>query len=158
MEICGYDPGLLSGIVLAGANQKDNPEAILTAMEVSELRLEGVDLAVLSACETGLGTSAGGEGVLGLQRSFQVAGARSVVAGLWQVPDDATRKLMSEFYQNLWTRKMSKVEALRAAQIWMLKEGAKRGMTYAKDDAEAQKSQSLPPFYWAGFVLAGDWR
>ena len=78
---------------------------------------------MLSACETGLGQSAGGEGLLGLQRAFHAAGARSVVASLWSVADEPTRALMSRFYANLWGRRMSKLEALIEAQRWMLREG-----------------------------------
>ena len=73
----GLHPGLLSGVVLAGANHPaddDGDDGILTALEVSEMDLGHVELATLSACETGLGQAAGGEGLLGLQRAFQVAG------------------------------------------------------------------------------------
>ena len=72
-------PGLLSGLVLAGANQPVDPthdDGILTALEVEELDLSGMELATLSACQTGLGKAVGGEGALGLQRAFQIAGAR----------------------------------------------------------------------------------
>jgi CHAT domain-containing protein len=91
--ISGFHPGLLSGLVLAGANRPvatNADDGILTALEVAELDLSGVELAALSACETGLGETAAGEGLLGLQRAFQTAGARSVVASLWQVDDEAT--------------------------------------------------------------------
>ena len=95
--VAGFHPGLLSGLALAGANVRPTPlgkdDGILTALEVAELDLAKVDLAVLSACETGLGEVAGGEGLLGLQRAFQVAGARSVVASLWKVPDIQTQRL-----------------------------------------------------------------
>jgi CHAT domain-containing protein len=91
---------------LAGANVRPTPighdDGILTALKVAELDLSGVELAVLSACETGLGEVAGGEGLLGLQRAFQVAGAHSVVASLWKVGDEPTRALMARFYENLW--------------------------------------------------------
>ena len=85
------NPMLLSGLVLAGANA--SPEkGILTAEEVLGLDLRGCELAVLSACETGLGKEvAGGEGVLGLQRAFQAAGARTTVVSLWSVNDAATK-------------------------------------------------------------------
>ena len=93
-RVRGYDPGLLSGLALAGANDptaatEDGDDGILTAEEVATLDLRGVDLVVLSACETGLGEVAGGEGLLGLQRAFQVAGARTTVASLWKVGDVA---------------------------------------------------------------------
>ena len=117
---------------MAGANQAGKLSAtdaaagggdngILTAEEISAQNLEGVQLVVLSACETGLGKAAGGEGLLGLQRSFQAAGARAVVASLWQVPDEETKALMGEFYTNLWQKKLSPLESLRQAQLAMLR-------------------------------------
>jgi CHAT domain-containing protein len=165
--ISGWHPGLLSGLVLAGANrpaEPDRDDGILTALEVAELDLRGVELAVLSACETGLGEVAGGEGLLGLQRAFQVAGAQSVVASLWQVDDESTRKLMERFYENLWHNKMSKLEALRQAQLALLREGRTRGPGATQPDDPKKKAQAkplearTPPFFWAGFVLSGDWR
>jgi CHAT domain-containing protein len=162
-DVAGFHPGLLSGLVLAGANRPvdaTKDDGILTAMEVETLDLTRVELATLSACETGLGEQAGGEGLLGLQRAFQVAGARSVVAGLWQVDDKATRDLMTRFYENLWKKKLPKLEALRQAQLWMLTEGAKRGMIDVKVPRErlAKEDGRLPPYYWAAFALSGDWR
>ncbi|HUT95173.1 MAG TPA: CHAT domain-containing tetratricopeptide repeat protein [Thermoguttaceae bacterium] len=159
--LAALHPGLLSGLALAGANTPVQPGAddgILTADEVASLNLGGVDLAVLSACETGLGPVAGGEGVLGLQRAFQVSGARSVVATLWKVSDEATRQLMERFYENLWDRKMPKLEALRQAQLAMLREGPNRGMALVKKEGEPEKPRRVPPYYWAAFVLSGDWR
>jgi CHAT domain-containing protein len=158
-EMIGFHPGLLSGLVLAGANRPVQPEqddGILTALEVAQLDLSRVDLATLSACETGLGKWAAGEGLLGLQRAFQVAGAHSVLATLWTIDDEAGRQLMIDFYDNLWGKKMSRVEALRAAQLTMLQEGIKRGLDLKTWPAEQQRR--VPPFYWAGFVLSGDWR
>jgi CHAT domain-containing protein/tetratricopeptide (TPR) repeat protein len=159
--VVGWHPGLLSGIVLAGANKASVGSAgVLTALDVAEMGLERCDLVVLSACETGLGERAGGEGVLGLQRAFQVAGARSVVASLWEVPDEATRALMVRFYEKLWDRKkpLPRLEALRQAQLLMLREGRKR--LALREDLEKDKGKAprLPPYYWAGFVLSGDWR
>ena len=119
---------------------------------MAELDLRGVELVVLSACDTGRGWVAGGEGVFGLQRAFQVAGARSVVATLWSVNDASSQALMSQFYRNLWEKKLPKAEALRQAQLWMLKEGGSRGVVRAESDGPA------PPYYWAGFVLSGEWR
>jgi CHAT domain-containing protein/Flp pilus assembly protein TadD len=123
-DVVGLHPGLLSGLVMAGANRPTSAQrddGILTALEVGALDLSGVELAVLSACETGLGAVAGGEGLLGLQRAFQVAGTRSVVAGLWTVDDRATRSLMVDFYDNLWSKRLSRLEALRQAQLNMLR-------------------------------------
>ena len=155
-SISGFNPGLLSGLVLAGANRSSEPgqdDGILTALAVADLDLRKVELVVLSACETGLGQEAGGEGILGLQRAFQVAGAKSVVASLWSVDDEATRKLMERFYENHWQKKMSKADALRQAQLSMLRGELVRGA-----EVEREKDNRLPPFYWAAFVLSGDWR
>jgi CHAT domain-containing protein len=156
----GFHPGLLSGIVLTGANLPPvdgKDDGILTALEVGELDLSNVELATLSACETGLGATAGGEGVLGLQRAFQVAGARATVTSLWKIHDNATRSLMIDFYENLWTKKMSKIEALRQAQLNMLRNGANRGEKFLPDHPP-DKNHRMPPYYWAAFVLSGDWR
>jgi CHAT domain-containing protein len=162
----GYHPGLLSGLALTGANtppERGGDDGILTALEVAALDLSNVELAVLSACDTGLGEVAGGEGVLGLQRAFQVAGAKTTITSLWKVSDEHTQILMQRFYENLWEKGMGKLEALRQAQLWMLREGGKPGSAAARGvervhRASAQKSGRLPPYYWAAFVLSGDWR
>jgi CHAT domain-containing protein len=167
--VAGFHPGLLSGIVLAGANRPATPDqddGILTALSVEERDLSNVDLAVLSACETGLGQSAGGEGMLGLQRAFQVAGARTVVASLWKVPDVQTQELMARFYDNLWAKKMPKLAALREAQIWLLHGGTaelavaqSRGVGGVEHSAPTPDAGGrLPPQFWAAFELSGDWR
>jgi CHAT domain-containing protein len=159
-DTAAADPGLLSGLVLAGANAPPSDgrdDGILTALEVSQLDLGKVDLATLSACETGLGETAGGEGLLGLQRAFQVAGAKTVVATLWKIDDSASRALMSQFYENLWKKKLPKIEALRQAQLTMLREGIKRGIELDAERPPSQKHR-MPPFYWAAFELSGDWR
>ena len=171
-------PGLLSGLVFAGVNHFDRrpAETILTALEVAELGLVNVNLVALSACDTGRGLVAGGEGVLGLQRAFQLAGARTTVTSLWKVDDDATQALMSEFYRNLWQKKLPKLEALRQAQLTLLRDYGLRGgdvvklrgpgeitpvgrakLAQAKEAPRAVEHE-LPPFYWAAFVLSGDWR
>jgi len=151
-DAVGRHPGLLSGIVFAGVNRPDRQpaETILTALEAAEMELEKVELVVLSACDTGRGQVAGGEGVLGLQRAFQLAGAHSVVASLWKVPDEATQKLMAEFYKNLWEKKVSKLEALRQAQLTLLHEfkpnGAPaRGGVQAKGPMRVEDLPELPP-------------
>jgi CHAT domain-containing protein len=162
-------PGLLAGVALAGANlpsragegetdegKTAQDDGLLTAEEVTTLDLTGVELTVLSACDTGLGRIAGGEGLLGLQRAFQVAGARTVVASFWQVHDRATRALMQRFYENLWSRDMSRLAALREAQIWMLDASANETDLRLSD--EAYHDGRLAPRYWAAFVLSGEWR
>lgn len=170
-------PGQLSGLVMAGANRpvtagEQQDDGILRAAEIEASSLQGVNLVVLSACETGLGAVAGGEGLTGLQRAFHVAGARSVIASLWKVDDRATQELMRRFYTNLWIRKMSKLDALRQAQLWMLRHpqelaamGVNDAMTRGKprerkpDDAGQRKAKDrTDPFFWAAFQLSGDWK
>ena len=173
--VTGENPGLLSGLVLAGANlppKENGDDGILTASEVAELDLTGVELAILSACETGLGKTAGGEGIFGLQRAFQLAGARTVVASSWKVPDLSTKELMVRFYGNLWENKMGKLEALREAQLWVMKEGKAAGLDRGIDDESvvvkdtkkeplkvvgSTKGEMLPPIYWAAWILSGAW-
>ena len=173
-KISELHPGLLSGIALAGANSvKNRPgpdqadtvldDGVFTALEVASLDLGRVELAVLSACETGLGQSAGGEGLLGLQRSFQVAGARSTVASLWKVDDTATQVLMIEFYRNLWDKKLSKTESPRQAQLTMLnrydsrqQKLVSRGLKLVTPAQGSEESAPLAPYYWAAFMLSGD--
>lgn len=157
------NPLALTGVVLAGANRRATgatPEGaaggILTGEEVDACDLRDTELVVLSACETGLGAVAGGEGVFGLQRAFHLAGARTVVASLWKVDDTATKTLMVEFYRNLWEKKRSRIEALREAQSTMLHQyDFRRGELRP---ADAEKDAQPPPFFWAAFVLSGDWR
>ncbi|HWM89305.1 MAG TPA: CHAT domain-containing protein [Thermoanaerobaculia bacterium] len=117
---------------------RDN--GLLQAWEVlEELRLDA-DLVALSACDSGLGKEMGGEGLVGLVRAFQFAGARSVLASLWSVSDVSTADLMKRFYGYLQDGR-SKDEALRAAQVDLI------------------RSQDFShPYYWAAFQLTGDWR
>lgn len=166
--VAGFHPGLLSGLALAGASSSSTPkweddDGVLTALEVGSLDLRQVEMVVLSACETGLGASAGGEGILGLQRAFQIAGARTTVASLWQVDDLATRLLMERFYRNLWIEGMGKLEALREAQRWMLREGGEALREPAVGSRGGRRpwesdTPALSPRLWAGMVLSGDWR
>ena len=121
--------------------------------------MDGVELVVLSACDTGLGKSVAGEGVLGLQRAFQSAGACSVIASLCRVDDQATQTLMVEFYKNLWSRKLGKLQALREAQLTMLhtydiQPGSPRGVKVVSENS-VPGSGRLSPRYWAAFVLSG---
>lgn len=161
--IVGLHPGLLSGIALAGADRfpagPDRDDGILTALEVAALDLSGVELVVLSSCSTGLGAQVSGEGLLGLQRACQAAGARAVVASLWEVRVGETRELMHRFYENLWQKGMPKAEALRQAQLAMLRRDA-----VGEDGARAPTRPGTapptraPPSSWAAWVLSGDWR
>jgi CHAT domain-containing protein len=166
--VAGFHPGLLSGIALAGANRDPVPigedDGILTALEVAELDLSELELAVLSACETGLGEVAGGEGLIGLQRAFHVAGAHAVIASLWKIDDQATRALMGRFYKNLWGQGLAPMVALREAQLSILRgECDVVGGTVARDlkgtDADSAgrpNAERLPPYYWAAFVVSMD--
>jgi len=168
-DAAGMSPGLLSGIALAGANlppDEEQGDGILSAEEVATLDLSRCEVCVLSCCQTGLGETVGGEGLLGLQRAFQVAGARTTITSLWKVEDEPTRALMVRFYQNLWKENKGTLEALREAQLWMLKEGVVRGVVLVREKKSAPNSKPAPtplvnrvsPKYWAAFVLAGDWR
>jgi CHAT domain-containing protein len=168
-----YPPGLLSGLAMAGANHpSENPDdphdGILRSSEIETSSLQGVDLVVLSACETGLGAVAGGEGLTGLQRAFQVAGARTVVASLWQVDDRATQELMTQFYTNLWVKKQSKIDALRNAQLHLLRnpvlpDGTKLTRGRINDEKPVvpdpeNSRDTTDPYFWAAWTLSGDWR
>jgi CHAT domain-containing protein len=177
----GRNPLVRSGLVLAGAN-RSAAQGILTAEEVADLDLRGVELAVLSACDTALGKEVAGEGVLGLQRAFQAAGARSLLISLWSVNDAATSVLMEEFYKNLWIKGMSKLKALQQAQLMVLRDHdrvakrarelhkllAKRGVSeqllgsrgIGKQAGDLPKGGKVQkgshPALWAAFVLSGD--
>jgi CHAT domain-containing protein len=165
-------PSVLSGLVLAGANRQGDEAApdhgILTAEGLLGVRLEGLELAVLSACETGLGEEGGGEGVYGLQRAFHVAGCKNVVASLWKVDDGATQALMLLFYKNLWEKKLDAAEALRQAQLTLYRHpeavelAAKRGLIDFSEsalpkvtDKPGEKSPRSPAAHWAAFTFSG---
>lgn len=139
---CGDgNPLLHSGLVFAGAN-KNRDVSILTAQQIASLDLNGVDLAVLSACNTGGGELTDGEGVLGLERAFHIAGARSVVMSLWPVDDAITSRYMRTFYVQLLAHKAQPADA-----VW----SADRTMLLARRSA----GLSTHPWYWAGFVASG---
>ena len=144
------NPLLLSGLALAWANRRDKArtsedDGILTAEEIASLNLQGTEWAVLSACDTGLGEIKAGEGVFGLRRAFQVAGARTVIMSLWSVEDAAARVWMRALYDGRFQQGLATADAVRHASRTVLAERrAKRLTTH--------------PFYWAGFVAAGDWR
>ncbi|MEM6532272.1 MAG: tetratricopeptide repeat protein [Myxococcota bacterium] len=135
-------PLLRTGLALTGANRgvegrgrRDGDDGILTAMEVLAMDLQGTELVVLSACETGLGTRYEGQGVAGLRSAFQEAGARAVLATLWSVDDAATQRFMVEFYRRILDGVEPAVALREVQQVFI-------------DD-------NLSPYYWAPFVLAG---
>jgi len=135
-------PMIRSGLILAGANHAwktgrplgNREDGILTAYEISQMDLRNTELVVLSACETGLGHIEGNEGVYGLQRAFKIAGVKTIVMSLWQVPDYQTQELMTVFYQKWLLGKMPVRQALQAAQKEM-------------------RDKGYEPYYWAGFVV-----
>ncbi len=147
MELVGKtrNPLAESGLVLAGANRRPSiPEesrGLLTAEELIGVDLSQARLVTLSACETGRGEEATGQGVLGLRSAFLAAGAQSLVMSLWKVSDEATRALMEKFYQNLWERRLKPLAALIDAQ-------------------RALRTSPIPelsaPASWAGWVLVGN--
>ena len=142
---CGNgNPLLRSGLVFAGANQ-NRDASILTAQQIASIDLSGVDWAVLSACNTGNGELHDGEGVLGLQRAFRVAGAHSVIMTLWPVDDDVTRQFMHELYSQRLGQ-----HATTADAVW---NSARKLLL---DRRAAGKSTN--PWYWAGFVGTGAWQ
>ena len=141
-------PLLLSGLALAGANVRSRSgtdDGILTAEEIAGLDLQGTEWAVLSACDTGLGEIRAGEGVFGLRRAFQIAGARTVIMSLWSVDDQATRQWMNALYKGRLQDHLSTADAVRNASLTVLRDRRAKGL-------------STSPFYWAAFVAAGDWR
>jgi CHAT domain-containing protein len=99
---------------------------------------------VLSACDTGLGDVRAGEGVLGLRRAFQVAGARTLIMSLWSVEDDAARAWMTSLYTARLRDGRPTAEAVRIATLAAL--------------ARSRRAGNAHPFFWAAFVAAGDWR
>jgi CHAT domain-containing protein len=165
-------PLVMTGLVLAGANNPKTPgRGVLTGEALIDRDLSGLHLAVLSACETGLGDLGGGEGVFGLQRAFHYAGTKNVVASLWKVNDLATAALMSEFYRQLWEEKQPPIEALRRAQLAVYRADAQRfgemaarglgkrkkelkGLPVLSADAKNARAGNRAAL-WAAFTLSG---
>ena len=130
----------LSAIVLSMIDEQGNPQdGFLRTHDIYNLKLPA-ELVVLSACETGLGKDVKGEGIEGLTRGFMYAGARRVVVSLWNVNDKATAALMQRLYVEMLRRGKTPAAALRAAQIQLLR-----------------TRQWQSPYYWAPFVMQGEW-
>ncbi len=145
----GENPLLLSGLSFAGANRRDKTaqaeDGILTAEEIAVMDLQGVEWAVLSACDTGVGEIQVGEGVLGLRRAFELAGVQTVIMSLWSVEDEATRHWMKNLYEGRFTKGYGTAEAVSRASLEILAD-------------RRQQGKSTHPFYWGAFVATGDWR
>lgn len=139
------NPLLRSGLLLTGAdetilnfNDRDNidiDDGVLNAYEAMVMQLDQTQLVVLSACQTGLGDIKTGEGVYGLQRAFQIAGTQTIITSLWEVSDEGTQELMSEFYKN-WLQSGDEYDAFRKARLHI-------------------KDKYQYPYYWGAFVLIG---
>lgn len=142
-------PLLYSGVALAGANQRaaaapTGEDGLLTSEEVASLDLSSAELVVLSACESGLGTVVDGEGVFGLRRAFEVAGARQLVLSLWRVRDDDAQRWMRAFYEARVLAPRDVATAARAASLALLR-------------AQKAAGVRVDPSAWGAFVASGDW-
>ncbi len=147
-QVIGLAPSLLCGLAFAGANGEADMygrvRGVMTAEELSAMDLTGVELCVLSACETNVGLRRGGQGIASLQTALHAAGVQTAITSLWKVPDEATRELMTEFYRRLWVLKEPKGKAL-----WNAKQKLREQL-----DGEGKSVYSVRD--WAGWVLSGD--
>jgi CHAT domain-containing protein len=132
--------GLMLTVPPGDAPGREN--GFLQAWEVFDRVRCDADLVVLSACATALGKASGGEGLVGLTRAFEYAGARSVLSTLWRIDDRSTARWMERFYTHLKAG-LSKDEAVRRTQVAFI-----RGLA----------PSSAAPFFWAAFQLDGDWK
>lgn len=131
----------LSGLVLSLVTDRGAPQdGMVRLHDIFNMRLNA-DLVVLSACRTAVGKEIRGEGLIGLTRGFMYAGAPRVVASLWQISDLPTAELMKRFYRGMLQERLRPAAALRAAQRQM-----------------ASDPRWSAPYFWAGFVLQGDWQ
>jgi CHAT domain-containing protein len=140
------NPLIRCGIALAGANHTRQitnavaEDGLLTGLEASLLNLQGTELVILSACDSGTGEVKIGEGVMSLRRAFRIAGAETVLASHWKVNDKATGRLMTEFMQR-WRAGQPRGQAWREAQLSLLR-----------------SKEFSNPWFWAAFTLTGQWR
>jgi CHAT domain-containing protein len=147
------DP-LASCLALTPEGKDD--DGMLSAYDVIQhLKLQA-DLVVLAACQTGLGGKRGlsrSEGVVGLARAFEYAGARSVIVSLWEIADTSSTALMKQLYAGLMKRGLSKDVALQQAQVALL-----TGKTVEGKRLAGWTPEWAAPYHWAPFILTGDWR
>jgi CHAT domain-containing protein len=132
---------VLCGLALSGANRagdvRDHLAGVLTAEELAAVDLAGCELAVLSACDSGVGVLRAGQGLASLRTALHAAGARSTITSLWPVPDESTRDLMVEFYRRVWSAGEPKASAL-----WQAK--------------QTLRARRVPMAHWGGWVFSGD--
>jgi len=131
-------PGSQS-LLTSAATRFEEEDGLLTGLEASLLNLQGTELVILSACDSGTGEVKIGEGVMSLRRAFRIAGAESVLASHWPVNDKATSRLMTEFMRR-WRAGEPRAQAWREAQLELLR---------SKDFSN--------PYFWAAFTLTGQW-
>jgi len=131
----------LSGLVFSLVDRQGKAQdGFLRLIDIYNLELNA-DLVVLSACQTALGKQIAEEGLVGLTRGFMYAGAPRVVASLWKVDDEATAELMKKFYEGMLKNGQTPAQALHNSQVWM-----------------SQQKRWKGPYYWAGFILEGEWK
>lgn len=131
----------MSWLALSSVNPEGRPQnGLLRMLDIYDLNLSA-DLVVLSACSTGLGKDVRGEGLIGLVRGFMYAGAARVVSSLWRVDDQSTAELMKRFYRAMMKDGQAPAAALRTAQLEM-----------------SRQERWSAPYYWAGFVLQGEYK
>jgi CHAT domain-containing protein len=135
------NPLLVSGLIMAPSGEDDG---LLTAQELTCADLRDLDWVVLSACGSALGRLIMGEGLFGLRRAFEIAGARTVVMALWRIDDTATRELMEQIYRYRLSGS-STVDAVRRAQLERLHE-------------QRRHLNRIHPALWGGIIAEGDWR
>ena len=151
----GFHPDVRSGIALAGANSSSN--GILTALEIKELDLAKLRVAVLSSCFSGAGVEVPGEGALGLNRNILAAGCNNTVTTLNEVDDNATQLLMGEFWNNLLAKKQRPEIALRNAQLKIRRDYDSATQQFRNSLGVGQNSKTpiSKTLFWAPFVVTG---
>ena len=133
----------VQSLLTSAATRFDAEDGILTGLEASLLNLQGTELVILSACDSGSGEVKIGEGVMSLRRAFRIAGAETVLASHWKVSDKATSQLMTEFMRR-WRSGEPRAKAWREAQLTLLR-------------SKGTKEDFSNPYFWAAFTLTGQW-